>query len=197
MDWLAGIDASVEAWFGSHRSPREKLDARTIFRFIGEPTYVASAAVVCGGLLAMQARSVVRAALVIGAVAVGVVVEQALKATVTRTATVVAEQQDKPIAAYQNTFPSGHVTGSAALLGTIAVCLGAECNRTLKALLAGLVVAAVLFVGYLTLYVRAHTFSDVIGGMFLGGALVALSAALLGASEARVTRDRAADSPGQ
>ena len=181
-EWLASVDASVETWFDANRSRRWQPDAAAIFRFVGQPPYVAFAAAVCGALLSLQARSVIPVALVMGAVGVGVLVEQTLKAVVGRASTAVAELQDKSLLAYQHTFPSGHVTGSAALLGMIAVCLGAGRGRAAKAVLAVLVVAGVLFVAYITLYARAHTFSDVVGGMILGGALVTLGAAVLGVS---------------
>jgi undecaprenyl-diphosphatase len=44
------------------------------------------------------------------------------------------------------------------------------------------VTCAVLFVAYLALYIGAHTFTDVIGGMLLGGAIVAAGSAVLAAA---------------
>ena len=98
----------------------------------------------------------------------------------TRTATTVATVQNMPPLSYQHSFPSGHVTGTAALLGTIAVCVGIGRSHAAKAILTVLVVGAVLTVAFLALYSHAHTFSDVIGGMFLGGACVSMCAAVLG-----------------
>ena len=48
----------------------------------------------------------------------------------------------------------------------------------MRTTLAVLVVAAVVAVAVLALYTGAHTFSDVIGWMLLGGAIVELVAAL-------------------
>ena len=190
-EWLAAVDASVETWFGTHRSPRWQVDESGIFRFVGQPVYVASTAVVCGTLLSLRVRSAIPAVLVVGGVAVGVVVEQTLKAVVGRTSTAVAELQDRPLLAFEHSFPSGHVTGSAALLGMIAVCLGAGRSRAAKTALAVLVVAGVLFVAFTAVYARAHTFSDVIGGMILGGAIVTLGAAVLGITNSRRSRESA------
>lgn len=197
-EWVANLDAAVETWFGTERSRRWQVDAAEIFGFVGRPANVAIAATVCGALLALQARSVLPAVLVIGGVGAGVLIEQTLKALIGRTATAVAELQDKPLLVYQHTFPSGHVTGSAALLGMIAVCLGARRGRVAKAVLAGLVVAGVLFVAFITLYARAHTFSDVVGGIILGGAIATLGAAVLGGlrRDNRVPPGQAAFSPG-
>jgi undecaprenyl-diphosphatase len=51
-----------------------------------------------------------------------------------------------------------------------------------QAALGVLVVGAVLFVAYLALYTGAHTFTDVLGGMALGGAIVAVGSAVLAAT---------------
>ncbi len=185
-EWLAALDVSVETWFEAHRSRRGLTDARGIFRFVGSPVHAASVAVVCGTLLSLRARSVIPGFLVVGGVGFGFVVEQTLKATVGRTSTAVAELQGRRDSLnFEHAFPSGHVTVSAALLGMIAVCLGVSWSRPAKAALAVPVVAGVLLVAFVAVYSEAHTFSDVIGGMFLGGAIVTLGAAVLGVANSR------------
>lgn len=179
-EWISTLDASVETWVGAHRSRRWLLDAAGIFRFVGEPVHVAGAALVFGTVLSLRARSALPGVLIVGGIGVGVVVEQTLKAIVGRTSTTVAELQDKQPLAFEHSFPSGHVTGTAALLGMIAVCLGTGRSRAVKTALAVPVVAGVLAVAFIAMYVRAHTFSDVIGGMLLGGAIVTLGAVVLG-----------------
>ncbi|MGB0970987.1 MAG: phosphatase PAP2 family protein [Mycobacterium sp.] len=188
--WLTSLDVSVAEWFVADRSERWLPDTYAIFDFVGDPTNVAIAAIVSGVLLSLLARSVLPAALVVGGVGVGFVVEQTLKAVVGRTSTAVAELQDKPLLAFEHTFPSGHLTGTTSLLGMIAVCLGASCGRTARATLAGVVTVGVTFVAFITLYDEFHTFSDVIGGVILGSAIVTLGAALLSASR---LGDRAVD----
>ncbi len=54
-------------------------------------------------------------------------------------------------------------------------------------------VAGVLLVAFVAVYDKAHTFSDVIGGMILGGVMVSLGAAVLGATH--YTRRDAAVAP--
>jgi undecaprenyl-diphosphatase len=66
----------------------------------------------------------------------------------------------------------------------VAVCLGAGRSRALKATLAALAVAGVVIVALLALYSYAHTFTDVMGGMALGGGIVAAGAAVLSGSAA-------------
>ncbi len=188
-EWLAALDTSVETWFGAHRSRNWQVDASGIFRFIGQPLHVASAAMVCGTLLSLQARSALPAVLVVGVTGVGFVIEQTLKALVGRTSTAVAELQNTALPSFEHSFPSGHVTGSAALLGMIAVCLGTGRGCAVKTALTVPVVAGVLFVAFIAVYARAHTFSDVIGGMILGGAIVTLGAAVLGFVNSRRGRE--------
>ncbi len=181
--WLASLDVSVAEWFAADRSERWLPETYAIFDFVGNPTNVAIAAILSGVLLSLQARSVLPAALVTGGVGIGVLVEQTLKAMVGRTSTGVAELQDKPLLFFEHTFPSGHLTGTTSLLGMIAVCLGAGCGRTARFTLAGAVTVGVMFVAFITLYDEFHTFSDVIGGVILGSAIVTLGAALLSASD--------------
>lgn len=178
-DWLTAPDDAVERWLDTHRSARWRADAAGAFSYLGRPLHVATAGVVAGALLGLKSRSVLPLALVTGGVGLGVALEQTLKAIVGRSDATLAALHDGSLVAYQHSFPSGHVTGSAALLGMIAVCLGAGHSAAVKAALAALVVTGVLCVAGLALYSRAHIFSDVIGGMVLGGAIVSLGAAAL------------------
>jgi undecaprenyl-diphosphatase len=143
------------------------------------------AGLVSGTLLSLQARSVMRLVVVTGAVGAGAAVEQTLKAMVERTPQNLAQLRNGSVLDwsmldnYAHSFPSGHVTGSATLFGTIAVCLAAGRSPVVKTAISGVAVTGVLAVSWLALYVRAHIFTDVIGGMVLGGALVALGAAAI------------------
>ena len=176
---LTSLDDAVETWLRAHRSQRWQVDADGWFSYLGRPFHVAAAGVVFGTLLSLQARSLVRGLLVIGAVGAGVIGEQTLKAIIWRTPESLAALHDGSMTAYAHSFPSGHVTGATTLLGMIAVCFAAGRTRALKAVLGVPVVLGVLLVAFLALYSRAHIFSDVLGGMFLGGAIVALGGAVL------------------
>lgn len=177
---LTALDKSVWTWFDVHQTSKWRVDSEGAFRYIGKPFHVAATGTVFGALLAWRARSAEPAFLVIGGVGIGVIVEQLLKATVERTADIATMYPED----YHHSFPSGHVTGSATLLGMIAVCLGAGCSRARKATLAALAVTGVLAVALLALYSYAHTFTDVMGGMALGGGIVAAGAAALYGSAA-------------
>jgi len=173
---LTRINTYAETWFAGHRSPALKADAGMIYGYLGEPLHVAAVVVFCATLLALVARSAMRAAVVIGAVGVGVFIEETIKAVV-----------------YPHGFPSGHVTGAVAFFGMAAVCLGIGRSQVTRAALSLLVAAGVLPIAFLALYSGAHTLTDVIGGMVLGTALVAAGAAILTVSAPRVRLSRAAE----
>lgn len=183
--WMSSLDTSVWGWFDAHRSHRWRGDSDGIFDYIGQPVHVAVAGLVSGTLLAVKARSLMHLVAVTGAVGAGAVIEQTLKSIVERTPENLAQLRDGSVAdlsmldAYAHSFPSGHVTGSAALLGMIAACLGSGSHRFTKMTIWSAAVMGVIAVAWLALYVRAHIFTDVIGGMVLGGALVALGAATI------------------
>ena len=178
--WSAGVDTAVAEWFDAHRTARRDREAGGVFGYIGRPTHVLVASVLIGGVLSARARSPLPLLCVTGGVGIGAVVEAGLKAVVGRTATT------GPLLHYQHSYPSGHVTGTTALLGLTAVCLAAGHGRGIRWALAAVVTAGVLAVAYLALYTGAHTLTDVIGGMLLGGSVVAAGAAVLsGATRAR------------
>jgi membrane-associated phospholipid phosphatase len=193
-EFLSTLDASVWDWLDAHRSHRGQGDSLGIFLFIGNPVHVAVAGLVSGALLALLARSAMRVVVVTGAVGLGAVIEQTIKAMTDRTPANLAKLLDGSVddmaalETYAHSFPSGHVTGAATLLGTIAVCLGIGRSEATRAALTFIAVSGVLAVGVLALYVRAHVFTDIIGGFALGGALVALGAAAI--SPARRTQTR-------
>lgn len=179
--WLAGLDVAAEAWFADHRSRAGEAEGGSVFGYIGRPVHVLTAALAVGALLSARARSLLPMVLVTGAVGTGVIVEHTLKAIVGRTPEVLARLQEAsaaPVPYYQHSFPSGHVTGTAALLGTVAVLAAAGRGRTARTILALSVGAAVGAVALLALYTGAHTLTDVIGGACLGSAVVGGAAAL-------------------
>lgn len=172
-DTMQALDTAVVDWFDAHRTRRREREADGIFGYLGRPIHVVIPALVIGTLLSLRARSVLPVILVTGGVGVGVVVEGTLKAVIGRTATA------GPLVDYPHSYPSGHVTGTSALIGTIAVCLGAGSSSAVKWTLAAVTVAVVVFVAFLALYTGAHTCTDVIGGMLLGGAIISVGAAIL------------------
>ena len=71
-------------------------------------------------------------------------------------------------------FPSGHVAHSLAVYGFLAVVIGREVSDAARALLYVFVGTLVALIGFSRLYLGAHWLSDVLGGLSLGLAWVAL-----------------------
>jgi undecaprenyl-diphosphatase len=162
------------SWFIAHRSPEFDWAAKAVTA-LGSPGATAAAGVLCGAVLSWQARSMVPGIVVVGTVGSATLAETALKAVVARPMTP-AELQ---LFTNSHTFPSGHVTGTGALLGIIAVCVGVGTSRAERAWLAGCVVTGVLVVAVARMYLGVHWLTDVIGGALLAGVFVSLGAAVM------------------
>lgn len=179
---LTRIDTAVHGWLGDHRSRSWQADAGAVFGYLGQPVHFAVVVVFCGTLLSLHARSVMRGVVLVGAVGVGLVVENLLKATIGRTA--------EPLAHWAHGFPSGHVTVWGVFLGTVAVCLGIGRSPITRIALGILAAEGVVAVAFLAVYSGAHTVTDTLGGAVLSAALVAGGAAMVRAPlpRARVVR---------
>jgi membrane protein DedA with SNARE-associated domain/membrane-associated phospholipid phosphatase len=86
----------------------------------------------------------------------------------------------RPAAMYSGwdafSFPSGHATGSAAVLGFLGILLARGARPAWQVAIATMVATAVGLVGLSRLYLGAHWFSDVVGGIAFGTAWIALLA---------------------
>lgn len=84
----------------------------------------------------------------------------------------------RPIAIYQGVsswgFPSGHTTMSVVLFGFIAILLLREVSQRWRWLPFAVAIGSSLLIAFSRLYLGAHWLSDVLGGLSLGWAWVAL-----------------------
>lgn len=71
-------------------------------------------------------------------------------------------------------YPSGHTTQAAAAWGIVCILACAGRSPRVKALLAGLAALIVLLVAFSRVYVGVHWLTDVLGGISLGVAVLAL-----------------------
>jgi undecaprenyl-diphosphatase len=79
-------------------------------------------------------------------------------------------QVDQLVLQTNQSFPSGHAVGAAAVLGVLTVLANRRLRHTLhKALIAVAAAVAVTAVGLSRLYLGVHWASDVIVGWLLGG----------------------------
>ncbi len=181
---MTGIDTSVQSWVRAHRSHAWQSEAGAVFGYLGQPLHFAVAAVFCGTVLSLHARSATRGALLLAVTGTGLVAEQTLKAIIGRTA--------ESLVGYAHAFPSGHVTVWASFLGMVAVFLGTGRSRATRLALGLLAASGALAMAFLAVYSGAHTMTDVIGGVVLSASLVAFGTAVLRASLPTVRFSRAA-----
>ncbi|MGZ4529825.1 MAG: phosphatase PAP2 family protein [Mycobacterium sp.] len=183
--WVTGADAAVTSWFVAHRFAGFDV-AALVITDLASPVGTAVAAVMCGALLSWRARSMIPGGVVIGTVAAAALASTALKVIVGRSRPPLELQL---VLETDHSFPSGHVTGTTALLGIIAVCAGTGCRPAVRAWLAAGVVTGVLAIAATRLYLGVHWLTDVAAGAILGAAFVTLGGALYGALHARPAPD--------
>ena len=79
------------------------------------------------------------------------------------------EIRDKAVLEVNQSYPSGHSMGSVIGYGLLAytLCLWQRCPWR-RMLIVGITVGIVLAIGFSRMYLRAHWFSDVVGGWSIG-----------------------------
>jgi membrane-associated phospholipid phosphatase len=194
--WVPELDTATTSWVVAHRSMRFDV-AALVITDLGSPVATAAAALICAALLSWRARSRVPGIVVIGTVSAAALASTALKAVVDRPR---PPLQWQLVLETDPSFPSGHVTGTAALLGITAVCVGMGRSRTVRAWLAGGVVTGVLVVAATRLYLGVHWLTDVTAGAILAAVFLTIGAAAFGALRDRSGQldvPRVAASPGE
>jgi undecaprenyl-diphosphatase len=194
--WVSRFDTATTSWLAAHRSVGLDVAATVITDF-GSPIATAVACVMCAALLSWLSCSVVPGVVVIGTVGAAAVACTVLKAVVGRPR---PPLQWQVVLETDPSFPSGHVTGTAALLGIIAVVVGMDRRRATRAWLAVAVVAAVVLAAT-RLYLGVHWLTDVTAGAILAAVFVTLGAAVFDAlavdpSTSRINPRRGAASVG-
>ncbi len=165
------LDHTVLDAMIAHRSPaltRWALAGTTLF----SPAGTGVLAVVAAAVLWWRLGSPRPAMLVLAALA-------GAGAASTLTKIVVGAHRPPPavqlIAETDGSFPSGHVTGTVALLGALAVVAGRYCRRSVRVASWIVTASAAVAVGFTRLYLGVHWASDVVGGLLLGATAVAVT----------------------
>lgn len=183
--WASRLDTATTSWLAAHRSLGLDVAATVITDF-GSPVATAAMGVICAALLSWEARSVVPGIVIIGTVGAAAAASTALKAVVDRPR---PPLQWQVVLETDPSFPSGHVTGTAALLGIIAVVAGVDRALATRVWLTIGVVTGVVLVAATRLYLGVHWLTDVVAGALLAALFVSVGAAVFDALGRRPGRD--------
>jgi membrane-associated phospholipid phosphatase len=180
--WLTGLDHPTTGWLVAHRNPGLEQAAVIVTGLLG-PVETALLAVIFAAVAVWTFRSLGAGLVVIATVGGAVAICSGIRFLVGRTRPPVGVQETLGM---DHSFPSGNVTGTAALFGIVAVTIGLSRSRFLRGVLAAMVVVAVATVAASHLYLGVHWLTDVVAG-----ALVAAAAVTLGAAAMRMLTESA------
>jgi membrane-associated phospholipid phosphatase len=177
--WLVNVDHSVTTWFVAHRNPRMDHIALAVTTALG-PISTAAITAVVAAIVYARTRSLVCGLIVVATVGCASALCTGIKVLVGRARPPLAIQETLET---DHSFPSGHVTGAAALFGIIAVLIGLSRNRSVQAALAVVVLLIVAAVALSRVYLGVHWLTDTVAGALLAAAVLtagtpALSACL-------------------
>jgi membrane protein DedA with SNARE-associated domain/membrane-associated phospholipid phosphatase len=168
------FDPGVLRWFVEHR-----VGWITGFMkgatWLGSNAVVIPVAVILGAAFVVRRRSYRPLVQLAAAVVSSILLYDAMKALVHRPRPPIA---DRLVHVSGYSFPSGHATVAVAVWGTMVLILGPGRSPRTKVLLGAAAGAISLLVAVSRLYLGVHWFTDVVGGLALGG-LVLSGVALL------------------
>ncbi len=173
--WLVDVDNAVTAWLVGHRSPVVDQMALMVTNAFG-PTETACAAALVAVVAVVRFHSYLSGLTIIAAVGGASALCLAMKLVLAR---------DRPPVGIQETletdysFPSGHVVGTVALFGMLAVVVGMHRGEAIKKWLACSALVIVAAVALSRLYLGVHWFTDVLAGVLLGAVAVQIGAKTL------------------
>ena len=190
--WLTDVDRSVTAWTIAHRSPVGGHVAVAVTNLFG-PVETVGAAVIVAVLVGWWLRSLPAGLTIVAAVGGASVTGWLIKLLVARARPPVLIQETVET---DYSFPSGHVTGTAAVMGITAAVLVVGRSRAFRALLTAVAAVVVCAVAASRVYLGVHWLTDVVAGALLGAMAVTIAAPSLHAlrSEA-MAPDRAVRPP--
>lgn len=179
------VDHAVWGWMVHHRSPALTWWSIAVTE-VGSPVGVGVLALVASAVLWRRQGSPWPAVIVLATVAAAGAISTAAKVIVGAHR---PPQSLQLILETDPSFPSGHVTGTLALLGALTAVLGCHAGAGARRWWIAVTVVGTAAVAVTRLYLGVHWVSDVLGGVLLG-ALAAVVAQLL---YRRVVRSVGAD----
>jgi undecaprenyl-diphosphatase len=161
--WLANADKSVAEW-GSHNGRSETIDVLKWVTQLGS-TVVISAALLLAGVADYIRRRRAEVFAYVAAIGIGeLILSNVLKQIVRRQRPAVLHL----VAANGYSFPSGHTCAAAAAWSAIALVLGRDRPKAVRATLAALAALIAVSVAASRALLGVHWLTDVIAGLAVG-----------------------------
>jgi undecaprenyl-diphosphatase len=169
------LDHDVLNWMVDHRQTWVTAIAIAITN-AGSPVAMGVLAVIVAAVLWWRRRSLIPGLVVVSTLAVAAGLSTLTKGVVGAQRPSRATQLVLEI---DPSFPSGHVTGTLALTGIVAVMLGRGRSVGTRVALVAAVVVLTTVVALTRLYLGVHWLTDIGGGILLGAAAVLVGALAL------------------
>ncbi|WP_167735583.1 phosphatase PAP2 family protein [Rhodococcus sp. 1R11] len=173
--WLTRSDAPVAAWFVDHRT-RALDELALAVTTAGGPAETAALGLVVAVLLVWRTKRYGPALVMLATVGSASMLCTIVKLIVGR------ERPPQSIQLMLETdfsFPSGHVTGTAALSLMLALIAGIHRSRGVRALFLGIALAVTVAVACTRMYLGVHWLTDVLAGALLAACAVTLGSYVL------------------
>jgi membrane-associated phospholipid phosphatase len=164
-------DHAVLAWMVAHRHPQLTSSAIAVTT-LGSPSGVAILAVVAAAMSWWRMKTARPAILILMTVAAAGAVSTLTKVVVGAHRPPHAVQL---ITETDPSFPSGHVTGTLALLGAVAVVVRHHARPAASMLMTAMAAVVSAVVALTRLYLGVHWLTDVVGGLLLGATATVLA----------------------
>ena len=165
---LAKTDHSVYLWFQTLRSPWLDQLVTTVTEF-GDTLVVTTIVIAVAAFLLWQKLWRTLAYWLL-ATAGGSAINSAIKLAIHRVRP--GDMHYSGVSIYS--FPSGHSTTNAVVFGFLAILLMRQVRPAWRAVITAIAVVYVLLIAASRLYLGAHWFSDVMGGLAFGSLWLAL-----------------------
>ena len=162
------VDHAVLGWMVNHRHPGLTSLAVAVST-LGSPVGVAVIAVAAAAVSWWRVGSARPAILIVATLGVAGAVSTLTKMIVGAHR---PAQAVHLVVETDPSFPSGHVTGTLALLGVLAVVTAHQRGPVVSAAMVALAAAGTAAVALTRLYLGVHWVSDIAGGLLLGAAAV-------------------------